>query len=103
MSPITRLRRLEPIERTFLKLGAFCATLLVVVLALVIALIALSSADDANTGLHGGCGFLRGVATAPVTNSTSPLGLAIVQQARFWYQAADCAGALPPPDPRIGG
>lgn len=72
--------------------------MVLVIAALLIALLAISKADDANHGLHGGCGFLKGVATAQITEKTSALGLTIVQQARYWYQAADC-GTLPAPVP----
>lgn len=103
MSPFRKFKALQPLERTVLKLGAMCGMSLVVVLTLVIAVLALSLANSTSDGLHGGCGFLRGVASAPVTPQTSALGLTLQQQARFWYQAAHCAGDLPVPNPIISG
>lgn len=95
---MTLLHKLDRPNRVWF---AISGVMVLVIAALVLTLFALSRANDANSGLHGGCGFLRGVATAPVTPTTSALGLQIVQQARYWYQAADCPGQLPTPDPAL--
>lgn len=83
---------LDRLQHTIVKLVAFGAAMTVVVIALVIAVAALSAANTNSTELHGSCDFLHSIAEAPLTPQTSQLGLQIVAGAKHWLAVQHCPG-----------
>lgn len=61
-----------------------------------------ASTSRANTSIHAQCLFYHDIAQSPVPVSVSPLGLAILADARIAYAGLDCRnGVLAPADPRV--
>ncbi|MGX7679069.1 hypothetical protein ACSMXN_09225 [Jatrophihabitans sp. DSM 45814] len=97
-----RLARLEPAERTILKLGSICVGLVLICASLGIALSAQSRAGTANQRAQAACQVYKTIAEAPVSPKATVLGLTIAAQMRLAYSNAGCTqGPLKPIDPRV--
>lgn len=97
-----RLARLEPAERTILKLGSICVGLVLICASLGIALSAQSRAGTANQRAQAACQAYKTIAEAPISEKTTVFGLTIAAQMRVAYAHAGCTqGPLKPVDPRV--
>lgn len=104
MSPIGSFKRLAPIEKGIVKLGVIAVGALVVIVGLLIAVIALSTAKDAKAYAQADCGSWHDIAVIPPSPTAPESGLRLYAGFRNTYVNKGCIelkGPLLPPDPRL--